>query len=268
MTGSIPPGLNPTSAATCDSPGEVLPPRELQDWVGGGGADAYKAIGKEFLGYLVDLCGLQPGDALLDVGCGSGRMALPLTGYLNREGRYAGFDVSRESIAWCTDNISGSHPNFDFTLVDIQNGAYNPTGKYKSSDFRFPYPDGSFDVALLASVFTHMLPSDVRHYLHEIVRVLKPGGRSLITFFLLNEESLALIKQGKGFFKFEHELPGYRVTNVEHPEAAIAYPEDFVRWLYGECGLELREPLRYGTWCGRTNGMSGQDIVIAVKPRP
>ena len=38
---------------------------------------------------------------------------------------------------------------------------------------------------------------------------------------------------------------------VENPEAAIAYPEAFVRDLHGKCGLELREPLRLGTWCGR-----------------
>ncbi len=194
-------------------------------------------------------------------------MALPLTGYLNREGRYAGFDVSREAIAWCTENISGSHPNFEFRVVDIQNGAYNPIGKYNSSNFRFPYPDDSFDVVLLASVFTHMLPVDVKHYLHEIVRVLKPGGRTLITFFLINEESSARIKEGKAFFTFEHEMPGYRTTHVENPEAAIAYPESFVRYLYGECGLELREPLHYGAWSGRTDGMSGQDVAIAVKPR-
>src|ERR1700757_2189666 len=265
MTGSIPPGWNRTSTTTCGSPGEVLPPRELQDWVGGGGPAVFKATGDEFLGYLVDLCGLQPGDAVLDVGCGSGRMALPLTGYLNREGRYAGFDFSREAIAWCTENISGSHPNFEFTVVDIQNGSYNPTGKYKSSDFRFPYPDGSFDVVFLASLFTHMLPSDVKHYMHEIVRVLKPGGRSLITFFLLNEESSALSKEGKASFNFEHQMLGYRTTHVDHPEAAIAYQEEFVRYLYGECGLELGEPLRYGAWCGRTDGMSGQDVVVAVK---
>lgn len=267
MTGSIPPGSNRTSTANCGTPDEVLPPRELQDWVGGGGADAYKAIGNKFLGHLVDLCGLQPGDAVLDVGCGSGRMALPLTGYLSPVGRYAGFDVSREAIAWCTQNISGSHPNFDFTVADVQSSQYNPKGKYKSSDFRFPYPDGSFDVVLLASVFTHMLPADVRHYLQEIVRVLKPGGRSLITFFLLNEESLALMKEGKGPLNFEHEMQGYRTTNIENPEAAIAYPEAFVRDLYGKCGLELREPLRYGSWSGRTDGMGGQDAVIAVKPR-
>ena len=262
MTGVSPSGRHRASSENCGSPGELLPARGLQDWVGLRGPNA---IGNEYLGYLVDLCGLRPGDAVLDVGCGSGRMAVPLTGYLTREGRYAGFDISREAVAWCTQNISGAHPNFDFTVVDIQNGAYNPTGTCKASDFRFPYPDGSFDVVLLASLFTHMLPSDMQHYLHEIVRVLKPGGRSLITFFLLNEESSALITEGKGWIKFEHEMPGYRMTHVEIPEAAIAYPEDFVRYLYAECGLVLREPLRYGTWCGRTNAMSGQDVVIAVK---
>ena len=140
-----------------------------------------------------------------------------------------------------------------------------PKGKYTPSDFRFPYPDGSFDVVLLASVFTRMLASDVKHYMHEIVRVLKPGGRSLITFFLLNEESSALSKEGTGSIKFEHEMQGARTADLENPEAAIRYPEAFVRDLYRECGLELREPLRYGKWCGRTNGMSWQDVVIAVK---
>ncbi len=110
-----------------------------------------------------------------------------------------------------------------------------------------------------------MLPPDVKHYMYEIVRVPKLGGRSLITFFLLNEESSAPSKEGKGWIKFVHEMQGARTANVENPEAAIAYSEAFVRDPYGECGLELREPLRYGTWCGRTNGMSGQDVVIAVK---
>lgn len=212
----------------------------------------YKATGDEFLGYLVDPCGLQPGDAVLDVGCGAGRMAMPLTGYLNREGRYAGFDVAREAIAWCMENISGSHPKLEFRFADVQSKRYNPNGKYKSSDFRFPYPDGSFDVVLLASIFTHMLPPDVKHYMYEIVRVLKPGGRSLITFFPPNEESSALSKEGKGWIKFEHEMRGARTVNIENPEAAIAYTEAYVRDLYGECGLELRERLRYGTWCSRT----------------
>lgn len=266
MTGSIRPGSNRTSKANCGSPGELLP-RKLQDCVSLGGPAAYQATGDEFSGYLVDLCGLQPGDAVRDVGCGSGRMGLPLTGYLNREDRDAGFDVAREAIAWCAENISGSHLNFDFRVTDVQNKRYNAQGNTRRETSAFPCPHGSFDVVLLASVFTHTLPADVKHYMYEIVRVLKPGGRSLITFFLLNEESSALSKEGKGWTKFEHEMQGARTTNVENPEAAIAYPEALVRDLYRECGLELREPLRYGTGCGRTTGMSGQQdvLMIAVK---
>jgi hypothetical protein len=60
------------------------------------------------------------------------RVALPLTGYLNDVGRYAGFDISQEAIAWCKENISRSHPNFDFIVADIHRALYNPKGKYQS----------------------------------------------------------------------------------------------------------------------------------------
>jgi SAM-dependent methyltransferase len=227
---------------------------------------AYKEVGAEFFDYLVHLCGLQPGDAVLDVGCGSGRMALPLTGYLTREGHYAGFDISRKAIAWCQENISRAHPNFDFEVADIQNSLYNPKGKYRSLDFCFPYQDASFDVVFLTSVFTHMFPPDVEHYVDEIVRVLKPGGRCLTTFFLLNDESLALTKAKKGTHNFEHEREGYRTTDPKTPEAAIAFPEAFVRGLYESRGIQVQEPLHYGSWSGRTDHMSFQDVVIAAKP--
>jgi hypothetical protein len=62
MTGGIPPGANRASTANCGLPGELLPPWELQDWVGLGGPSVFKATGDEFSGYLVDLCGLHPGD--------------------------------------------------------------------------------------------------------------------------------------------------------------------------------------------------------------
>jgi ubiquinone/menaquinone biosynthesis C-methylase UbiE len=85
-------------------------------------------------------------------------------------------DVSPEAIVWCTGNMSGLHPDFDSAVEDVQSKRYNQTGKYQPPDFRFPYPDGSFDLVLAASVFPRMLASDVKHYMHEMVRVLKPGG--------------------------------------------------------------------------------------------
>ncbi len=210
-------------------------------------------------------CGLQPDEAVLDVGCGSGRMALPLTGYLNSEGRYAGFDISQKAIAWCQEHITSAHPNFQFEVSDIYNSLYNPKGKYQSLDFRFPYPDASFDVVFLTSVFTHMFPPDVEHYLDEISRVLKPGGRCLCTYFLLNDESLAHIAEGKSAHNFQHEGPGYRTIHKKRPEEAIGLPETFVRDVYGKFGLAVHEPLHYGSWSGREPRLSFQDIVIATK---
>ncbi|WP_329799971.1 hypothetical protein [[Mycobacterium] zoologicum] len=68
-----------------------------------------------------------------------------------------------------------------------------------------------------------------------------------------------------GTDQVQDEIQSARTANIENPEAAIAYPEAFVRDLHRECGLELREPLRYGARSGRPDGMSGQDVVIAVK---
>jgi SAM-dependent methyltransferase len=254
--------LQRSKPANGGSTADLLPPKELQKFVGGD----YKEIGVLLLSYLVDLCGLQPDEAVLDVGCGSGRVALPLTGYLSDVGRYAGFDISQEAIAWCKENISRSHPNFDFIVADIHNALYNPKGKHQSLDFVFPYPDASFDVVFLTSVFTHMFPPDVKHYLDEISRVLKPGGRCLSSYFLLNEESLALSAAGKGNRQFKHEMPGYRTETNKISESAIGIPETFIRDVHEEYGLKVQEPVLYGNWSGRTDFFSYQDVIIAVKP--
>ena len=163
-------------------------------------------MGQEFLGYFTGLCELQPSDHVLDVGCGVGRMAIPLVDYLGSGGRYEGFEnVADDGTNWCTENISVRYPNFSFAHADIYNARYNPGGSIQSAEFVFPYEDESFDFAFATSVFTHMLPADVEHYLLEIARVLKPTGRTLTTFFLLNEESLRLMAAGRGRNAFPHE---------------------------------------------------------------
>ena len=124
---------------------------------------------------------MTPSDRVLDVGCGAGRLAGPLTGYLDPSGSYEGFDSSAERIEWCNENIAPHHPGFRFPSRDVHNGQYNPEPRRRRASTPSRYGDGEFDVVVLTSVFTHMLPDDVAHYLDEIARVLKPGGRALIT---------------------------------------------------------------------------------------
>jgi hypothetical protein len=60
-----------------------------------------------------------------------------------------------------------------------------------------------------------------------------------------------------------HEIGGCFTTTVETPEAAIAFPEVYIRRVFGESGLLIREPIYYGSWCGRAKFMSYQVIVTA-----
>jgi SAM-dependent methyltransferase len=226
----------------------------------------FSAIGNEFLEYLQLYADLQPDERILDVGCGIGRMAIPLLRYLSPQGSYDGLDIVPHGIRWCTTHITSRNPAFRFQLADIHNRDYNPTGRQAAAHYRFPYADESFDVAILTSVFTHMVPAEVANYLAEIRRVLKPGGRCLITWFLLNGESRRLLREGRSALDLRFPIGNCLAADPSVPEKAIGYPEDQVGDLYARAGLVLVRPVYYGAWCGRTTYLSGQDVCIARKP--
>jgi len=78
----------------CGKHDELTPSQGLL-FVGGGD---FKKIGQKFLIYFIEYGKLAPTEKVLDVGCGIGRMAVPLTDYLNPQGSYEGFDVFKEGI--------------------------------------------------------------------------------------------------------------------------------------------------------------------------
>ena len=241
---------------------ELTPPRAVSRYVGEGD---FKSVGSTYAKWIIELAGLTRKDKILDVGCGIGRMAVPLIPYLDAEGKYEGFDVVPEGIEWCDKNITRRYPNFRFRVADIYNKQYNPKGKVASSEYRFPYEDGYFDVVFLGSVFTHMRPADTTHYVREIGRVLKTGGRCFATFFLLNAESLASIENGHSLLDFRYPLDACLTIDKRTPERAVGYHEAVVREMFGKEKLTVVEPVRFGSWSGRSDCLGYQDIVIAQK---
>jgi SAM-dependent methyltransferase len=239
-----------------------VPPRRLRGFVGDGD---FTATGEQHLRYFIEYGKLRPEHKVLDVGCGIGRMALPLTRYLSSQGAYYGFDPTAESVKWCSEHVTSRFPNFHFQLADLHNEFYSPLGKYRPEDFRFPYEDNSFDFVLLTSVFTHLFPDALKNYFSEVGRVLRPGGRSFITYFLLNPESLALTTEGKSSLNFAHQLKDCWTAYPGNPEGALAFDESEIRSLYRAGAIRI-ETLQYGNWCGREKGYGGfQDIIVGVK---
>jgi SAM-dependent methyltransferase len=223
----------------------------------------HRRVGEIYLPLFIEIGGLTRDQAVLEPGCGTGRMAEPLTGYLAGAGTYDGFDVVSKAVRWCTDHISANHPNFRFQHVDVFNRAYNPKGRLDPTRFSFPYADEAFDFVFLTSVFTHMLPPEIRHYLREIKRVLRPEGRCLATFFLLNERSVEAARDGTASRRFQYEGDGYSYDYAASPEAAVAYREASVLEFIEQADLAVCKPIRYGRWSGLGPAPNQDTLVLA-----
>jgi SAM-dependent methyltransferase len=235
------------------------PPDEINDV----GAGDFYAIGKEFLKHAITQGGMRPDDRVIEPGCGVGRIASGLVEYL-KHGSYEGFDVVKPPVDWCQQEITSRHPNFRFTHADVHNVRYNKHGTINAADFRFPY-GREFDFAILTSVFTHLLPDQVDHYLGELARVLKPGRRTLITWALLDDEAKRLIAEGKSHRQVPYDRGHYRLHSESVPEALIAYDEKFALSLYQKHGFKIASVF-HGEWCGKRRVLSWQDVVIATSP--
>lgn len=234
-----------------------VPPDELLAVVGGGRVNV---LGLEFLRYFIQLAGLEPTDRVLEPGCGVGRMAYGLAYYLMPPGGYEGFDIIARLVDWAAV-MTRQRPVLRFRHVNVYNRFYHSEGRIQPADFRFPYPAASFDFVVLPSVFTHMLPMDVQHYLDEVRRVLVPGGRCLLTTFLINAEERALSAQGRGKLGPMQKCGGFYSNSVVEPEGAIAYEERrLLRWITRR-GFSVRGTY-YGAWCGRDVFLSSHDILV------
>jgi SAM-dependent methyltransferase len=211
--------------------------------------------------------------SVLEIGCGLGRIAFPLRYILSRDGSYDGFDICENKIRFLERTFDDIYPNFRFIWANVCNTYYNPKGEVRATDYRFPYRRTSFDVVYAASVFTHMLPEGVAHYFEESASVLKPGGRCVFSFFLLDN-----YRPGQprplGFagasFNFDHRYADYgndfATVVPDNLEQMTAYSVRLIEKFAARVGLELDPPLP-GLWSGSAPTWVGaQDIVVLRKP--
>ncbi len=237
-------------------------PRRGDIYIGPGN---FREIGQAQVDLLIKLLDLRPDDAVLDIGSGIGRTALPLTRYLSPAATYHGFDVVEKGVDWCQTHLSTQYSNFHFTYVPLHNDLYNESSG-RASHFTFPYPDRRFDKAFLFSVFSHMLVDEIANYLREIDRVLNADGRCLATFFLYNDRNAAQISTQEGF-RFPYLRDGYRLLDEHVHSANIAIDEDTLEQLLGGTNLRV-ERIVEGYWkahVGKNGGNDFQDLVVFTR---
>jgi SAM-dependent methyltransferase len=227
--------LRHTSVAPDD--GLPLPPRRLMvrvamtadaDWFLRSGRAGYDAIAAH-----VPLAAARD---VLDFGCGCGRVTRYFRGH---DGRVAGSDVSAPAIEWCRANLS-------FGRFEV-NGLAPPLA----------FADSSFDLVYALSVFTHLTADLQLAWRDELRRVLRPGGRLLVTTHgrsyvpRLDEDERARFENGELVVRWG-EVVGSNLCSAYHPERYLR--ETFAE---GFAFLEL-EP-------EGARGNPTQDIVLLQK---
>jgi SAM-dependent methyltransferase len=107
--------------------------------------------------------GLKENDTVLDIGCGSGRLANALKDMSGLT--LIGIDVVDDLLDYAKELCQRD----DWSFI-------------KSTDFKIPMEDNSVDMVTCFSVFTHLLHEETYAYLAEVRRVLKPGGKIVFSF--------------------------------------------------------------------------------------
>lgn len=199
--------------------------------------------------YLLLQQGLKPADTVVDVGCGSGRLAYQLRNYLS--GLYVGIDVVPELFQYAARLCD--RPNWKF---------------YAAPGLKIPEPDNSADFICFFSVFTHLLHEETFKYLEDARRVVKPGGKIIFSYlefaipshWFIFKSSLAAIGQDAVLNQFisrdaimawaeRLKLSIAEISDGDKPHIPLA--DTLVKW---DSGREMRE-------CGNL----GQSVCVLTK---
>lgn len=136
---------------------------------------------------LIELAAPASGEHVLDVGCGTGTLAIALASRAG-PGKVHGIDASPEMIEVAREKAAKAGVDVDFQLALIE---------------ALPFPDASFDLVTCSLVLHHLPEALQRTGLAQVRRVLRPGGRLLVVDFVAPSHSplghlLALLGHARG----------------------------------------------------------------------
>jgi ubiquinone/menaquinone biosynthesis C-methylase UbiE len=133
----------------------------------------FRGQGRRLRKRTITLARLQPGDIVLDVGCGTGTLALDVARRVGDAGHVYGIDPAEEQIARARAKAARRRSPVEFRTGVIE---------------QIPFPDATFDVVFSTLMMHHLPASLKRQGLAEIERVLKPGGRLVIADFTRKQD--------------------------------------------------------------------------------
>lgn len=133
---------------------------------------ALRGRGRQLRARLLELAALRPGESVLDVGCGTGTLAIRAKEIVGRSGTVCGVDASVEMLSRARAKTARAGVEVRFENAAAQS---------------LPFPDSSFDLGLGTMMLHHLGRAARRGFAAELRRVLRSGGRVLLVDFAAAE---------------------------------------------------------------------------------
>jgi len=251
---------------------DYCPPPGVRKIIDGDGSIfSYGQVAGETAAYLKLPCGLRPASGMPGAGCWCGRAASLPKHCIRAPGCYHGFDAVEALIDAAGRIFDPSR--FHFRHPSVFSEEYNPDPSAPGpGTVRFPYDGGYFDIVILNSVFTHMLPRGMGRYVSEVSRVLKADGRCFATFFLRQNNP----EDQGGKWDARHDWDGLHavdgapkdrvaVGDREKPGSWVAYDADYVLDTFGGAGMRAVHGPLFGNWSGNLDWLTHQDVLVFGK---
>lgn len=191
--------------------------------------DAFWQGGEEALERILAVAGMtiKPSETVLDIGCGVGRMTRALA---RRAARVIGIDVSGEMIAQARA-LNGDLENVEW----VQGDGESLTG----------IDDTSVDGCFSHVVFQHIPdPLITLAYVHEMGRVLRPGGWAL---FQVSSDPAVHLQQPRGLVARLKGVAGIAARREDAAWWGSAVEPAALRTAIADAGMELERLLGEGT---------------------
>lgn len=201
----------------------------------------YDAELRRYHPIFLDACRVEPGDVVLDIGCGAGRSTLDAARAATR-GSVLGVDLSEPALATAKARAEEENAdNVSFEKADAQ---------------RHPFPDNHFDLAI--SRFGTMFFADPLEAFTNLARSLRPAGRLVMLVWQASEHQEWVTAIHRGLSADASRMADASPFSLAHP--------DTVRGLLDAAGFtavhlaDLREPLYYGQ-----DASSAHDAVLTLR---
>lgn len=132
-------------------------------------------------------------------------------------------------VKWCQENLEPLYQDWQFRHHDVYNKNLGPDNS-RQRTAQFGIGDAEASLVLAHSVFTHLSLDQTIFYLHEIRRVLRPGGVAKTTWFLFARDRFPMLVPDQVCL----------FVNEDDPTNAVIYDWQWLRQAFSDAGFRIR----------------------------